>query len=147
MTFAIKIRAMTVLLAISALTLSGCAATAGASGEPASASGTVTCSGHPLPFGMIEFQNDENETLNRQAKIVDGKYSLDEVLGLVSGDYAVRVLPFEPEVEELPQFSKEQRLAINAARKLIPDKYQKVGALKATLSSDKPNVVNFDLKS
>jgi hypothetical protein len=144
-TFAIRIHAVTILLAISTLASSGCTS-AEVTGEPASVSGTVICSGQLLPFGMIEFQNEDNDDLSRLVKIVDGKYALDEQQGLVSGDYAVRVLPFEPEVEELSQFSKEQRQGINVARRLIPERYQKAGALKATLSSDKPNVVNFDLK-
>jgi hypothetical protein len=139
-------RATQILLVISALICSGCT-NARVSGEPAAVSGTVMSSGQPLPFGMLEFQSEDHDELSRLVKIVDGKYVLNEERGLVSGEYSVRVLPFELEVEELGQFSKEQRQGINAARKLIPERYQKTGALKARLSSDKPNVVNFELKS
>lgn len=115
------------------------------SDKPVRVTGTVTISGRALAYGVVEFHSRDDEQLSRTAMVQDGKFSLDENAGLTEGDYAVRVLPYEPEVEELSQFTDEQRRAIQACRHEIPARFQNRGALDAQLAAEDPNTLTFDL--
>lgn len=126
--------------------LIGCGHSTGGLGSPAGISGTVqVAAGQPLPHGVVEFQALNDRTLARQARIVGGNFSLDERQGLRAGDYAVRVLPFEPEAEELGQFSDEERQAIRQARTLIPPRFQQAQALSVALNAGAANSLKIDL--
>ena len=121
----------------------GCGA-ASPTGGPVSVSGTVTVAeDKPLPHGIVEFQSLDDKELVRQARVTDGKFSLDQ--GLVSGEYGVRILPYEPEVEELPQIPEAQRREINESRNLIPTQFHQPKALAVKLSAGQKNSFKFDL--
>lgn len=145
----VKYRILTTVccIACGALALAATGCSNSSATEPVSVSGTVSIEGTPLPYGVVEFQSQDNEALNRLAPVNDGKFTADESLGLVAGPYDVRILPYEPEVEELAEIPVEKRRAINAARKLIPERYQKAGELNAELSADSANQLAFNLQN
>jgi len=126
--------------------VAGCGNSSRSSGSAAGVSGAVKApDGSPLPYGVVELQAMNDRTLARQARVLEGKYTLAPEAGLVEGDYAVRVLPLELEVEQLSEFTDEQRRAINQARNLIPTKYQQAGALAVHLAAGPANTFDVDL--
>ena len=124
------------------LGLTGC----GGSEAPVAVTGTVTLNQRPVAYAMLQFQSLDDEQSQRAVVVKNGKFELPETLGLAAGDYNVCVLPYDPELEELSQVTKEQRLAILAARKKIPERYHQTNELTASISPDAPNELTFDLK-
>lgn len=123
--------------------LTGC----GGSETPVALTGTVTLRQRPLAYAVLQFQSQDDDQSQRAVLVKDGKFSVPETQGLPAGDYHVCVLPYDPEFEELTQLSKEQRVAILATRKQIPERYFQTNELTASISpAAQPNQLTFDLK-
>ena len=82
----------------------------------------------------------------RTASVIDGKFSLAAEQGLPPGNYSVRLVPYEADIEEFQSYPSDKKQEIVASRKMLPKGYGRDGALAATLSATAPNELTFDLR-
>ncbi len=108
-------------------------------------SGTVTLMKAPVPFATIEFASKAGRDV-QSAEVIDGKFQFPAEHGLPPGEYHVRILPYEAEIEAFQKFPADKQRAIVAARKSLPKGYTRDGALAATISNSPPNELTFDLR-
>jgi hypothetical protein len=137
-------RVITSLAAALSLAVAGCG---GSDGPPRhAASGRVTLDGTPLDDASIVFEPQGEGGLVASAAIVDGRFQWTEENGPAAGDYHVRVNPDAVEESEaLAIVQQKKRQSIEKVQ--VPARYQRPGALSATVSPDGPNEFEFPLKS
>lgn len=146
-----------IALSVSLLGLVGCGGPAGAT-----ASGKVTYGGEPVADGAIVFQPADKQGGPAKARIIDGKYMLDEKSGLTAGAYYVQIHGFRKgnATEQGPgdESLDDPDLAIteNAgpptdgdanAVSYIPPKYNATTELKKTIQPGQNPDLDFDLEA
>ncbi len=122
--------------------LSGCSGKSNDLPDLAEVTGQVTLDGNPLPDAIIDFypqgaQEKKQSRASTAATDEEGKYSLmynNNTAGAILGDHMVRI-------------SKTEGGAEVAGPEMLPKKYNENTTLKATVTKDGPNTINFELKS
>jgi hypothetical protein len=124
------------------LTALGCGGSNGP--ERYAASGEVTLDGQPLQNASIVFEPRSREGVVATAPIVDGRFHWSESNGPTVGDFDVRVNPEAVEDSEALEIVKRRkRQPIEKTQ--VPPKYQRPGALTATVTREGPNEFVFSL--
>jgi len=108
--------------------------------ELSDVTGTVTLNGEPLADAVISFDplsasSKSQSRTSTAATDTEGKYSLmydKETPGAIPGDHLVRI-------------SKLDSGANGAGNELLPIRYNEMTTLKATITSEGPNQIDFDL--
>ncbi|EDL57881.1 hypothetical protein [Gimesia maris] len=124
------------------LILAGCSGKSDDLPELAEVTGQVTLDGNPLPDAIIDFypqgaQQKKQSRASTAATDGEGKYSLmynNNTAGAILGDHLVRI-------------SKTEGGAEVAGPEMLPKKYNETSTLKATVTKDGPNTINFELTS
>ncbi|WP_278471070.1 carboxypeptidase regulatory-like domain-containing protein [Gimesia maris] len=124
------------------LILAGCSGKSDNLPELAEVTGQVTLDGNPLPDAIIDFypqgtQQKKQSRASTAATDGEGKYSLmynNNTAGAILGDHLVRI-------------SKTEGGAEVAGPEMLPKKYNETSTLKATVTKDGPNTINFELTS
>jgi len=112
-------------------------------------SGTVTLNGKPVQHGDIEFGGKDNNGLRRGAMIVNGKYQTAPMQGLLPGDYIVRIfsVPVQASSANSEALPGDEELGPAASRDLIPPEYNMRSKQTVTVTTEGPNVFDFDINT
>ncbi|MBX6313500.1 MAG: hypothetical protein IRY99_11375 [Isosphaeraceae bacterium] len=108
-------------------------------------SGTVTLNGQPLEDGSIQFQpagTGQGAAVSGGSMITNGRYRIRRDQGLVPGTYKVMIFSHG----ETSGDASEPGAQTGPPPELIPAQYNAATTLTAEVTTDKPNVFNFDLK-
>jgi len=120
-------------------------------GEPAGperfgAAGKVTLDGTPLHNASVVFEPRLESGVVTTAPIVNGEFMWSADSGPTAGEYDVRINPHAvEEAEALAIMQQKKRQPIEQVK--LPPRYQRPGALSATITADGPNHFEFQLKS
>ncbi|QDT91685.1 hypothetical protein [Gimesia algae] len=131
-----------ICLLMLSLILTGCSGKSDDLPDLAEVTGQVTLDGKPVPDAIIDFypqgaQQKKQSRASTAATDEEGKYSLmynNDTAGAILGDHIVRI-------------SKTEGGAEVAGPEMLPEKYNETTTLKATVTKDGPNTINFELKS
>ena len=137
-----------ILLCLSLLLTTGCSDPhAGRS----AVSGTITIDGEPLELGVIFFQPEKPDpnaaVKGAQVHILNGKYSIDAGLGLLEGDYRVRINAEVYKDVRTGKFVKETEGIRYEVIELVPKKYNEESEVIFTVGKKKRMTFNFDVKT
>ena len=139
---------LTLLVAGTALCLSGCGGIGGNS--PLPVAGTVTLNGEPLANADIVFTPqvpaEEEERSPRRARITQGTFALPAATGLLEGEYDVTIVRAEPEIEEV-MAAEKAGLPSPLDSTPLPAGCQQPGMLTATIGPDGATDLKFELTS
>jgi hypothetical protein len=102
--------------------------------------GNVSLDGKNLNHAVIVFVPEHTEARKTGAEIIDGKYRLAEQDGLSPGTYRVEISPYVS-----PLLKSEGARAINPPS--IPQRYNRQSKLKAVVSGNPGQTINFPLSS
>lgn len=113
--------------------------------------GTVTIDGKPLNRGLITFVPAEaNVTTQGGGPILDGKFSIPRIQGLVPGNYKVVISSPDDKPEEFPDKGFNNNapgLPPIPAKEVVPAQYNKDSKLEATVRPSVKNIFDFTLTS
>ncbi len=107
--------------------------------------GEVTLDDRPVSSATIRFIS--NQRSGDAATIVsEGKFQIEQNNGLVPGQYDVVVTPNSPELNQaIEAIQSGDRDPLNA--RTVPSRYQRSGALQATVDPETDNHYRFELSS
>lgn len=107
--------------------------------------GEVTLDDRPVSSATIRFISDQRS--GDAATIVsEGKFQIEQNNGLAPGQYDVVVTPNSPELNEaIEAIQSGDRDPLNA--RSVPSRYQRSGALQATVDPETDNHYRFELSS
>jgi hypothetical protein len=111
-------------------------------------SGTVTVDGQPLPRGMINFTPRNREGKIRTGTVItDGKYDLPVEKGLPAGEYVVGILAVDRDQNSNPDAPPGADTFSAPTKQRIPARYNLKSELVREVTTDGPNVFDFDIKT
>ncbi|MCM2369007.1 carboxypeptidase-like regulatory domain-containing protein [Aporhodopirellula aestuarii] len=107
--------------------------------------GEVTLDDRPLSSATIRFISDQRSG-DAATVITAGKFQFDQENGLAPGAYDVVVTPNSPELNEaIEAIQSGDRDPLQT--RTVPARYQRSGALQATIDPDADNHYRFELSS
>lgn len=140
--FQLPVVSRSLCLLILLIILTGCSGKSNDLPDLSKVTGQITLDGKPLQDAIIDFypqgaQQKKQSRASTAATDEEGKYSLmynNDTAGAILGDHMVRI-------------SKTEGGAEVAGPEILPKKYNEKTILKATVTKEGPNTINFDLKS
>ena len=136
--------AVTVLfLAPVALAVAGC----DSGDRQLAVSGAVSLDGKPLPEGQIVFEPQDSGRMG-VGLIVDGRYSIPEVRGVLPGDYIVRITAERPSGRMVaPGAYEVDQKPVELTEQYLSPKYNAASKLRAEVQPGTVATFDFDLVS